>query len=139
MDQNELAALKARVDADDPTAMFLYAEFLRPTEPETADKYILLAAYLGQPQAQEAYADKCYADGDFETAERFYRRGARVGLVNCSVKLATMELEVNETKAVRELEELAESGVKPACAALAAFYREKGKRKDARYWQSLID
>ncbi|MBD5132638.1 MAG: hypothetical protein HDT28_08660 [Clostridiales bacterium] len=138
MNQADLNKLIASVEANDPTAMFIYAEYLRPTDPAGADKYILLAAYLGQPQAQEAYGDKCHADGDYVTAARFYRRGARVGMLDCSVKLAAMELETNEEKAVRELEDLAENGVKSACAALSAYYRVKGKNKEAKYWESLI-
>lgn len=138
MDEKELALVKARADADDPNAMLVYAEYMKSVNQAESDKYILLAAHLGQPQAAEKYGDICHAHGDYETATHFYKRGARAGLVDCSVKLAVMCLTVDEHSSLRELEELAESGVKSACSALAAYYKSQGNRKEANFWKSLV-
>ncbi len=138
MNEKELAELKARVEADDPLAMFVYAQAIRPTDPHEADKYVLLAAQLGNPNAAEMLADKYSALGDRERAKHFYKTGVKGGRADCAVKLALMNLDEDEISAMRELEELAESGVKSACAALAAYYKERGNRKQYTYWQSLI-
>ena len=138
MDDKEFSIIKARAEANDPNAMFLYAEYVRAHDPAEADKYILLAAYLGQTQAVEKYGDICHARGDFENAMHFYKRASRAGSLDCAVKLAVMRLSFDEYKALHELEELAESGVKSACSALAAYYKSQGNRKQASFWQSLI-
>lgn len=138
MDKKELSAIKARADADDPNAMFVYAEYLSAIDRAESDKYILLAAHLGQPQAMERYADMCRERGDIENAIHFYKHGARKGLSDCAVKLAVMRLEIDENKALHELEDLAESGVKSACTALVAYYKAKGNRKQASFWQSVL-
>lgn len=138
MNEKELAALKARVDADDPSAMFLYAEYVRPTDPVEADKYTVLAAQLGNPQAAEALGDKNMEAGNQDAAAHYYKMGAKAGILDCSVKLAVISLDVNEAAALHELEELAESGVKSACSALAAYYKAQGNRKQYNFWHSLI-
>ena len=138
MTQHELQALKAKVDADDPAAMFLYAEAVRATNPAEYEKYIVLAAQLGEPHAAELLGDKYHELGDMERAMQFYKTGAKGGLLDCSVKLALVRLDFDEYAATRELEELAESGVKSACAALAAYYKSKGNRKEYNFWRSLL-
>lgn len=138
MNETELAELKARADADEPAAMFAYAEYLRAVDPTEADKYIVLAAQLGYPYAAEKLGDKYFEAQDFEHAAQYFKVGAKAGLADCSVKLAVMNLCENETAAVRELEELAESGVKSACSALAAYYKSQGNRKEYNFWRSLI-
>lgn len=137
MNEIELAELKARADTDDPAAMFFYAQAIRNTNPEEADKYILLAAQLGQPNAAEQLGDKFYAAGDREHALHFYKTGVKGGLQDCAVKIAVIDLDTDEYAAMRELEELAESGVKSACAALSAYYKERGNRKESAFWRSL--
>lgn len=138
MDDKELAALKARVDADDPNAMFIYAQAVRATNPVEADKYILLAAYLGHPNAAELLGDKYNAAGDRDHALHFYKTGAKGGVLDCAVKIAVLNLEIDEYSAMHELEELAESGVTSACAALAAYHKSRGNRKQSAFWHSLI-
>lgn len=138
MDRSELQKLKALADTDDPAALYNYAENVRPLNAAEADKYILLAAYRGDPRAAEKFADKCRADGDYENADQFYRAGARGGIVDCSVKLAVMNLEFNESASVHSLETLAESGVRSAVVALAAYYKEKGNRRAYRFWNSVL-
>lgn len=139
MDERELKTLKELVAADDPAAMFTYAEYIRPTDAAESDKYILLAAHLGHPQAAELYADRCLERGDYENAAHFYRTGAKAGVADCAVKLAVLRMTgEDDDRSVRELEELAESGIKSACAALAAYYKSKGNRREANYWRSLI-
>lgn len=137
MTQQELLQLKQRVDADDPIAMFVYAQAIRATSPAEADKYIVLAAQLGNADASEIMGDKFHALGDLERARHYYKTGAKAGLMDCAVKLALINLDIDEHAAMRELEELAESGVKSACAALAAYYKSKGNRKEYNFWKSL--
>lgn len=137
MDVNELNALKARVDADDPAAMFVYAEGVRQFDAVEADKYIVLAAQLGNANAAEKLGDKFFESGDSERAADYYRTGAKGGLSDCAVKLAVINLNINEYAALRELEELAESGIKSACVALAAYHKSRGNRKEHAFWRSL--
>ena len=137
MTDQELSQLKERVAKDDPIAMYVYAKYIRATNPAEADKYIVLAAQLGNPDASEVLGDKYHALGDMERARHYYKTGAKGGLMDCAVKIAIMNLDVDEYAAMRELEELAESGVKSACAALAAYYKSKGNRKEYNFWKSL--
>ena len=139
MNEKEFAQLKVQADANNPDAMYSYAMYIRGTDAHEADKFILLAAHLGQPQAAELYADKCLGKGDYENATHFYRTGARGGNADCAVKLAVMRLSDDDHTATHELEELAESGVVSACSALAAYYKAKGNRKQYNYWHSLIN
>lgn len=138
MTEKELATLKSRVDADDPAAMFVYAEYIRSTNPAESDKYIILAAHLGHPDAAAVLGDVYHARGDLEHARQFYRVGAKGGIADCAVKLAIMRMDYDEFAATRELEELAESGVQSACAALAAYYKSKGNKKEYNFWRSLL-
>ena len=138
MNDTELAELKARVDADDPEAMFVYAEFVRPTDKKEADKYLMLSAQLGNAKACEKLGDRYMEAGDADNAIHYYRIGAKGGIMDCSVKVAVINLSVNEHTALRELEELAESGVKSACSALAAYYKALGNRKQYNFWRSLV-
>ncbi|MDE7164319.1 MAG: hypothetical protein K2O04_02710 [Clostridiales bacterium] len=137
MTEKELAHLKERVDMDDPIAMYVYAQAIRATDEAEANKYIVLAAQLGNPEASEVMGDKFHALGDMERARHYYKTGAKGGLMDCAVKLAIINLDEDEHTAMRELEELAESGVKSACAALAAYYKSKGNRKEYNFWKSL--
>lgn len=137
MTEQELLQLKERVDKDDPVAMYVYAQSIRATDPAEADKYIVLAAQLGNPDASEMMGDKFHALGDMERARHYYKTGAKAGLSDCAVKLALINMDIDEYAAMRELEELAESGVKSACAALAAYYKSKGNRKEYNFWKSL--
>lgn len=137
MNETEIAALKARADADEPAALFAYSEYLRATDYAEADKYLTLAAQLGYPFAAEKLGDKYFDAQDFEHAAQYFKVGAKAGLSDCAVKLAVMKLGDNETAALRELEELAESGVKSACSALAAYYKSQGNRKEHVFWRSL--
>ena len=137
MTEKELSQLKERVAKDDPIAMYVYSKYIRATNPAEADKYIVLAAQLGNPDASEVLGDKYHALGDMERARHYYKTGAKGGLMDCAVKIAIMNLDVDEYAAMRELEELAESGVKSACAALAAYYKSKGNRKEYNFWKSL--
>lgn len=138
MDSQELEELKARVDADDPEAMFTYAELVRATNPAEANKYTILAAQLGNPYACEMLGDKYMDAGDADSAYHYFRVAAKAGITDCAVKVAVMNLSINENAAIRELEELAESGVKSACTALAAYYKALGNRKQYNFWHSLI-
>ncbi len=122
---------------DDPIAMYVYAQAIRATDEAEANKYIVLAAQLGNPEASEVMGDKFHALGDMERARHYYKTGAKGGLMDCAVKLAIINLDEDEHTAMRELEELAESGVKSACAALAAYYKSKGNRKEYNFWKSL--
>lgn len=137
MDERQLEELKRRVEADDPAALYMYAELLSSSSPEEAAKYITLSAQLGYPPAAEKLGDMYYAAGDAENAEHFYKAGAKAGILDCSVKLAVLRLPEYEHLSVRELEELAEAGVVSACAALADYYKKNGNRKQAAYWRSL--
>lgn len=138
MTEKEFAELKARVENDDPVAMYIYAESIRAVNPREADKYILLSAHLGNPNAAERQGDKYSEAGDTERARQFYKVGAKAGLHDCAVKLAVMQLDTHEYIAMRELEELAESGIKSACAALAAYHKSRGNRKEYSFWRSLM-
>lgn len=137
MNDTELAELKARVDANDPESMFVYAEFIRTSDKKEADKFLLLAAQLGNPKACEKLGDRYMEANDPDRALHYYRIGAKGGIADCSVKTAVINLSVNEHVALRELEELAESGVKSACSALAAYYKALGNRKQYNFWRSL--
>lgn len=138
MNEKEFAALKARVAADDPLAMYIYAESIRSADPKEADKYIVLAAHLGNPNAAEKLGDKFAEAGDAARAVQFYRVGARAGLHDCEVKLAVMRFDADEHAALRELERLAEGGVKSACSALASYHKARGNKKEYSFWRSLI-
>lgn len=137
MNQKELATLKQRADADDPIAMFAYAQAIRATNPAEAEKYIVLSAQLGDPHASEIMGDKFHERGDMERARHYYKTGAKGGVIDCAVKLALVNMDFDEHAALHELEELAESGVKSASAALAAYYKSKGNRKEYNFWKSL--
>ena len=137
MNDEQLARLKTKAEADDPAAMFAYAEYLLATDPKEANRYFLLAAHLGHPFAAEHYADYCLANGDVRTAKNFFKIGARGGVADCAVKLAVMKLTDNNVAAIKELEDLAENGVKSACSALAAYYKELGNKKEYNYWRKL--
>ncbi len=138
MNETELSELKARVAANDPESMFAYAELIRPTDKKEADKYLLLSAQLGDPKACEKLGDIYMEAGDTDNALHYYRIGAKGGIMDCSVKVAVINLSANEHAALRELEELAESGVKSACSALAAYYKALGNRKQYNFWRSLV-
>lgn len=138
MTEQELKTLKMRADADDPNALFAYAEYIRSTKPDEADKYTVFAAQLGNPYAQERLGEIYFSKGDLENAAFYFKCGAKKGVLDCSVKLAVINLATNEVGALRELEELAESGVKSACSALATYYKAQGNRKEANFWRSLL-
>lgn len=137
MTEKELEALKARVAADDPEAMFVYAEAIRRTNKAESDKYMRLAAQLAHPAACEKMGDMYMAANDNDNAAHYYRIGAKAGRPDCSVKVALIHLSIDEISAIKELEELAESGVKSACSALAAYYKALGNRKQYNFWNSL--
>ncbi len=139
MTQQEFDALKQRVAANDPNAMFAYAELMRTTDSAEYEKYLTLAAQLGQPQAAERVGDMLIERGDYENAAHNFKTGAKAGLMDCAAKLAAIKLSVNEPVALRELEELAESGVQSACIALASYHKSKGNRKEAAFWRSLVN
>lgn len=138
MSDEQLELLKKAVAADNPEAMFAYSQYIRAADPAEADKYVLLAAHLGHPEAQERYADFCMAKGDYDNAAYFYGAGAKAGRHDCAVKRAVMRLSDENDSALHELEELAEGGVVSACSALAAYYKAKGNRRAANYWKSFI-
>ncbi len=138
MTAEELARLKARVDADEPNALMEYSKLLRPTDPKEADKYLLLAAQLGQAEAIENVGDMYLNLGKYSDAARCFKIGAKAGRLDCSVKLAVMRLPTEEHAAVRELEELAELNIRSACIALSEYYKAQGNRKQAAYWRSLL-
>lgn len=138
MTSQEMEALKKAVDNDDPNAMFVYSEIVRGTNPQEADKYVILAAQLGNPQACEKVGDMYLERGDYTRATHYFKIGAKAGLSDCSVKLAVLKMSWNETVALRELEELAEMGSKSACIALADYHKSNGNRKEAAFWRSLI-
>lgn len=126
------------MEADDPQALFEYAELVRTTDPDACYKYTILSAQLGYPPAVQRVGDMYYNAGDMRTAKRFYKNGAKAGLLDCSVKLAVMEIGgLSESAAIHDLEELAEIGVASACAALSSYYKAKGKKREAVYWSSL--
>lgn len=137
MTEAELRELKARAAADNPDAMYEYAMYVRVSAPAEHDKYIRLAAQLGQLDACERLGDKYMDADDPEHALHYYRIGAKGGRLDCSVKVAILRLSIDEPTAIRELEELAESGVKSACSALAEYYKALGNRKQANFWRSL--
>lgn len=137
MNDNELESLKARVAANDPEAMFVYAETVCQSDKAEFDKYIRLAAQLGHPAACEKLGDKYMEANDYDNASHYYRIGAKAGRLDCSVKVALIHLSFDEITAIKELEELAESGVKSACSALAAYYKALGNRKQYNFWNSL--
>ncbi len=138
MTEQELMELRRRVDADDPAAMFEYAELIAGDDPQEADKFIVLSAQLGYPRAVDKMGDKYLALGDEESAAHCFKTGAKAGILDCSVKLAIMDLKLHEHTAVRELEDLAQIGIQSACAALADYYRERGNRKESAYWRSML-
>lgn len=134
----DLEQLKIRVDADDPQALYDYANLLAPTNAQEADKYYELAAQLGQPQAAEYIGDKLLENGDYEHAMACFKIGAKAGLLDCSVKIAAMNIASDERASLHELEELAEIGIRSACVALAEYHKAQGNRKQYMYWHSLI-
>ncbi|MCH5156007.1 MAG: hypothetical protein J1F69_05305 [Clostridiales bacterium] len=137
MTEQELEQLKKRAEADEPAAMYAYAQAVRATDPKEANKYIVLAAQLGNPEASEMIGDRFQEQGDLERARFYYKTGAKAGFTSCAVKMAMINLCIDENKALHELEELAESGIKSACIALAAYYKSKGNRKEYNFWRSL--
>lgn len=137
MTDTELRELKKRVAADDPNAMYEYALYVRTSAPAEHDKYVRLAAQLGQLDACERLGDKYMDADDPEHALHYYRIGAKGGIQDCAVKAAILRLSIDEPSALHELEELAESGVKSACSALAEYYKALGNRKQASFWRSL--
>ncbi len=138
MDELRLAELKLRVEADDPAALFEYSNIIAETDPTGAEKFLLLSAQLGHPPALERAGDLHMASGNTAEAERCYRTCAKAGMLDCAVKLLAIKLKepAEETVAVRELEELAVSGVTSAALALADYYSDNGNRKQAAYWRS---
>lgn len=138
MTPEEIEKIKRAADADDPQALFAYSRILQETDPKEAYKYVILAAQLGNPYALEAVGDRYLAEGRYDDATRCFKMGARAGILDCSVKLAVIRLEYDESSALRELEDLAEIGIRSACAALAEYYKESGNRKQYAYWRSLI-
>lgn len=131
--------LQKRVDADDPAALFEYAELVRETDQAEAYKFTVLSAQLGHPPAMERMGDDYLDDEDIATAAQYYKSGAKAGLINCNVKLAVLNLDVNERAAVLELEELAQMGVPSACTALADYYQARGNKKQSAYWRSVLN
>ncbi len=139
MDNNDkMAELKRRMDADDPAALYEYAELVRASNRAEAYKYTVLAAQLGNPAAMECMGDDCIANGDVASAVRYYKSGAKAGLLDCTVKLAILKLDVNESAAAIELEELAQMGVASACIALSNYHKAKGHKKQSAYWRSIL-
>ena len=139
MSINITEELKKRMKADEPAALYEYSELVRETDPIESEKYAVLAAQLGFVPAFERVGDKCLGDGDVENAALYFKAGAKAGILDCSVKLAALRLDDDESEAVRELEELAEAGVRSACTALSEYYIGIGNRKQAAYWLSLIE
>lgn len=139
MDELHSAELKLRVEADEPAALFEYSNLIAETDPENAEKFLKLSAQLGYPQAIEAVGDLHLKLGDKEEAARCYKSCAKVGMLECAVKLLAIRLEnpAQETEAVRELEELAVSGVSEAALALSEYYSNQDNRKQAAYWRSV--
>lgn len=138
MTDQELEQLKERVEADEPQALYDYARYLAPTDAKESDKYFTLAAQLGHPEAAEYLGDKFLSEGDYDNALVFFKMGAKAGILDCSVKIAAMNVAIDDQAAVHELEELAEMGVRSACIALAEYYKAQGNRKQYAYWHSLI-
>ncbi len=138
MTDNELEILKARVEADDPEALCEYARVLAPLNAAESEKFYELAAQLGQPEAAEHMGDVLLDRGDTDRAAALYRVGAKAGILDCSVKLAAINIPHDERTSLRELEDLAEIGVKSACKALAEYYKSQGNRKQYAYWRSLV-
>lgn len=134
-----------RVEADDPAALFEYSDLLTESDPtdeknaENAKKFLLLSAQLGYPPALERVGDMHAAAGNTDEAARCYKTCAKAGMLECAVKLLAIRLAdpAEETAAVRELEELAVSGVPKAALALADYYADGGNRKQAAYWRSV--
>ncbi len=138
MTHEELEKLRLAAETDDPKALYDYSLALRSVDPAEADKYVILAAQLGNPNALECVGDKYLEKGDYNAAANCFKAGARAGILDCSVKLAAINLSYDEAKALKELEDLAEIGVRSACIALAEYYKTKGNRKQYAYWHSLI-
>ncbi len=134
---DKMDELMRRVEADDPAALWEYAVLLEEKDPAESFKYTILAAQLGVPQALQRAGDAYFDDDRYEEAAHYYRAGAKAGLIECSVKLAVINLSRNEQKSVNELEELAEMGITSACEALADYYREHGNKRLYAYWHSL--
>ncbi len=138
MTEAEREQLMRGVEADDPTALYAYAKELSETAPDEADKFFELSAQLGNPQAAQYMGEKYLEAGNRDNAARCFKVGAKAGILDCSVRLAEIELDTDEQAAVRELEDLAEVGVGSACSALANYYKSRGKRKQYAYWRSRI-
>ncbi|MCH5162072.1 MAG: hypothetical protein J1G38_01105 [Clostridiales bacterium] len=138
MTAEELSLLKTRVESDEPDALYAYACHLESVGDDEAYKFFELAAQLGHAKAAEHLGNKLFDVGDLDRAATCYRIGAKAGLIECAVKLAALNLSGGEQAAIRELEDLAESGVELACAALAEYYKSQGNRKQYEYWNSLI-
>lgn len=135
---DKLNELKRRVEADDPSALYEYSQLVRDSDPAEADKFVILAAQLGEPHAAEQVGDRYFDAGDIPAAEQYFRLGAKAGILDCSVKLAVIGLDRDEQAAVKELEDLAEIGIRSAADALAEYYRVNGNKKQAAYWRSLV-
>ena len=138
MSINITEELKIRMKNDEPAALYEYSELVRSTDEAESDKYAVLAAQLGFVPAFERVGDKYLDEGDVENAAHYFKAGAKAGILDCSVKFAALKIQENENEAVRELEELAQAGVRSACSALSEYYRSIGNRKQAAYWRSLL-
>lgn len=137
MTDDELKALQDRAEHDEPSAMFEYAQVLLNTDKPSAEKYIELAAQLGNPQALAYMGERYMESGDVEKAKRAFKSGAKAGMPDCAVKLAVIMLDgEDKARAISELEELAEAGVSSACEALANYYLSQGNKKQYAYWRS---
>lgn len=138
MDELYSAELKLRVEADDPAALFEYAVILSETDKAESDKYMKLSAQLGHLPALEKAGEIYLAEGDTANAAHCFKTCAKAGMYDCAVKLAVIKIENDETAAVRELEELAVSGIESACAALAEYYAKNHNKREAAYWRSVL-
>lgn len=141
MDELYSKELKLRVEADDPAALFEYSNLIAESDPEGSRKYLLLSAQLGYPQAVECVGDMHVREGNLEEAEHCYKACAKLGNLECAVKLLSIRLGnvAEETNALRELEELAVSGVPSAAVALSEYYAKLNNKKQAAYWRSVAE
>lgn len=140
MKEPKNAELMRRVDANEPAALYEYAESIRDSNPIEARKYTLFAAQLGLPLAMESMGDYCLAEGDADGASHYYRSGAKAGLMSCTVKRAMLNIKLNnnERLALLELEELAMMGVQSACMALSDYYLTQGNERESEYWRNKL-
>ena len=130
--------LLRRVEKNDPAALWEYSRILEDKDSDEALKYLTLAAQLNYPPAIKSMADKLYDDNKVDEATHYYKMGAKAGLLDCSVKLAVINLDSDEGRSLLELEELAEMGVESAAKALADYYASQGNKVQHDYWSSLV-